>query len=97
MRAWIAAVAVLSVLALGAGGGEVARDRGHASHAHAVLVAKILAHRRVTAAVDRAVPAPRVIVVAPDRSFSRIASAPPVIAAPSSPLAVRDARAPPSA
>ncbi len=97
MRAWVAAVTILSVLALSAGCGS-AGERDHASHAHAVLISKILAkHRPARIAPDRAIPAPRATGMPPVRGFTRLVFVGAPVSAATPSLASCKSRGPPSA
>ena len=98
MRAWVAVIAMLSVLALGAGcRDDAARDHGHAAHAHAVLVSKLLAKRR-PAPVRVEVPLPDPVVLALHaRTYTRIAPRPPLTVTHAEPVSRPGARAPPCA
>ncbi len=98
MRAWVAVIALLSVLALGAGcGRDAERDHGHAAHAHAVLAAKLVAkHRPAAARLDVVIPE-RVVVAPVSRSFTRVAPRAPVSVALAQLVSGPGARAPPSA
>ncbi len=96
MRAWVAAIAVLSVLALGAGYRRDA-SHDHGTNAHAVLVSKVLAKRRTApVTVQIAVP-PRVVLAATPRTFVLIT--PPALPAIASLASASrpGARAPPCA